>query len=389
MRDAVRWPIALAVAIALPLMAASAEETPGACLILGRWTESKLSSRGHAGQVLRTREASFNLGTVGYRVKYNIAANPAHPDQVEPVEGYIGMPAPSAENWYHSGFLFIAVNGHDLGTVPLSSMVASEQGRRGMVDMVWHHPVASVRARFAGLCGDDKLMVEIAVEPRQDIRSITVQARCYPSFFTAWHHRKGARRVKTPSKLIQEGQTVALEPSANWWLLYYDEVFDVAKGEGVGPCAMAFLPDEAEAVKVRVGDYAVDTTIRYGSSVRRIRLAFWDMKGSTNADALASFPQKSQKAREQLAKMDFTPQLIHSFDLSERRRELQELLRTPDIPDKLQTALREQISALERAEAARKSHAEPTITVEEDLLKSMDAFESVYWEVKLRQLLDF
>ncbi len=389
MRDAVRWLIVLAIAIAFSLSSASAEDTTGTCVILERWKEWKASSRGHAGQVVRIREASFNLGTVNYRVKYNIIADPAHPDQVEPVEGYIGMPAPSPENWYDNGFLFIAVNGHDLGTVPLSSMVVSEQGKRGMVDMVWHHPIASVRARFAGLCGDDKLMVEIAIEPHQDIRSITVQARCYPSFFTTWYHRKGARRVKTPSKLIQEGQTVTLEPTANWWLLYYDEVFDVAKGEGVGPCAMAFLPDEAEAVKVRVSDYAVDTTIRYGPSARRIRLAFWDMRGSKNADALAAFPQKAQKAREHLVGVDFTPQIIRSFDFGKRVREVQELLQTPDVPDELQAALGEQISALKRAEAARKSHAELDITAEEELLKSMATYESAYWELKLHRLLDF
>ena len=67
----------------------------------------------------------------------------------------------------------------------------------------------------------------------------------------------------------------------------------------------------------------------------------------------------------------------------------QEALALPDLPEELETAAREHLDILERAEALRETGAGPAIAAEEQLLQSLDSFESFYWEIKLHQLLSF
>ncbi|HID07671.1 MAG TPA: hypothetical protein EYP10_11065, partial [Armatimonadetes bacterium] len=237
-------------------------------LVLSPARTRKLTSEQHRGHVFMERAGTFTLGRYRYIVRYCACVDKAHAPYVAPLEGYIGMPEPSRANWYHSGFLFIRINGKDIGTTPLSSMLAVESGKRAMLDMTWHHKLADVRVRFVGLPNDDKMLVEITVERKAKITSIEVFARCYPSFFTAWYKRTGARRILTPTSLIKQGERVTLPAKQNWWLVYYDEVFDVARGEGDGPCAMLFIPEDAIDITLNCGSYAVDTTVRFRPTAR-------------------------------------------------------------------------------------------------------------------------
>ena len=242
-------------------------------------------------------------------------------------EGYIGMPGPSAQNWYHGGFLFLFINGRDLGRMPVKHVEGLEQGQRGSADMIWDAAEAAVRARFVVHAGDDRLFVEIALKPKVDIKSLRVETVCYPSLFTSHLNKPGRRHVIGPTTEARQDQPFAIDPSKDAWLLYADDVHDVANGSGVGPCAMAFLPDQVDRGEISIGSYPVRTVLHVKPHVRLIRMAFWDLRGMTNAEALAKMRKTAAPTRSRLAKMDFTILAASQLDLPKRRREVDGLIR--------------------------------------------------------------
>ena len=344
--------------------------------------------RGHETQVLHEREARFNLGAHRYAIAYKAGYDPAIPDRAFPLEGYIGMPYPTSCNWYHSGFLFVRINGDDVGNVPLSTMTVSEAGPRAIVDLVWHHPAAEVRVRFLGEPDADHLKCEIAIDPVVEIKSISVEARCYPSFFTAHHRRQGARRIQTPALLVKENEPQSGPAAENWWSVYYDEVFDVAKGEGAGPCAMMFLPEQAQEAHFAPSGYAVATRISYPPGTRNIRLAFWEFPNVSNAQALEDFRAKAESVRGALASADFTPAPLRNLDLPGMKAEVERAVAMPEVAKSLGgklDAIREWLAS-QPAGAAGDPGA-MSVRAQESYLASVDSYQQFAWEVKLAELL--
>lgn len=372
------------------LQSAGAPGKPVAELTLPAPRERSLGSyRGHENHTFREQTGGFRFGPLDYALSWKACVDQAHGGEVSPLEGCIGMPSPTSCNWYHSGFLFLYLNGEDLGTTPLSSMLIAERGERAILDLVWRHELANVRARFAGLPGSDHLTCEIALEPKQELTSIAIGLRCYPSFFTSHHKRAGARRIQTPGALMEEGKSATLGADENWWGLYYDEVFDVAKGEGEGPCGLLFLPDEAVEITFEPGEYAVNTRIAYRPEARRLRLAFWDFKGLTNAEALARLRGSAQRVRQEVAGQDFTPAAVKSFDIAGLRVETERALKSPAAKAALGERIQEVTNWLDReAPALEQRSATGGIEAEESLLRSLDTYNSFVWEVKLAELLE-
>jgi hypothetical protein len=371
-----------------PGLHALGEET-GAGVSLAPPTERRLGdSPAHRDHLFRQVTASFSFGRNPYAISYQSCVDPAHGGQAAPLEGYIGMPGPCSTGWYHGGFLFIQLNGQDIGSAPLSSMTVAESGDRAILDMVWHHPLASVRARFLGLPGHDGLYCEIALEPKQEITSISVLARCYPSFFTAWNHRDGARRIQTPRTLVEQGQNVTVPAADNWWAVYYDEVFDVAKGEGDGPCALMLLPNEATGLFLNPQSYAVDTRITYPADCRRMHLAFWKFPGRANAEVLESFSGSANATRAELESTDLTPAAVSGLDVAALRAEVERAMKSDAVRATLGDRLTEVQAWLDAsAPALQPTSAVPSVEAEEKLLASVSRYYGFMWEVKLAELL--
>lgn len=339
------------------------------------------------GKIGREIRADFGFGPIAYAIaeKYRFMAD--DPSITEMGEGYIGMPGPSSCNWYHGGFLFVRVNGHDV-PVPATSMMAVESGGRAIMDMVWHDPAANVRTRFFGLPGNNWLGCEVTIEPLEVITSLSVMLRCYPSFFTSAYKRDGARRIQTPSLPVEEGTSAEGPLSDNWWAFYYDEIFDVAKGEGAGPCAMLTVPVEGATIRYDPGSYAVGTVITYPPETRMLRFAFWDYRGFTNADALSDLRAQAEAVRATLETVDVTPKALEDFDVAAVRESLEEALASEEARE----ALRDRIDEIqhwvhETAPALEQAGNAPGVAAQEQLLKSIDEYNSFQWEVKLIKLI--
>ena len=346
-------------------------------------------NRTHPGEIFHEQQVGFSLGGLSYAVQYMVCVDPAQPTKVSPIEGSIGMPLPSSSNWYAGGFLFITLNGRDIGTTPQSSMMVVERGKRAILDMVWHDEAANVRVRFIGLPGYDCLFCELTVEPIEEITSVGIRLSCYPSYVTTWNKRDGARRIQTPSQLVEQGPRTEWAPlSENWWAVYYDEVFDVAKGEGSGPCSMLIVPEEGGEVSFSPGSYGVGTDIRLPGETTRVRMAFWDHKRVTNADALAQVAEQADGIRAMLEEADFTPVAVREFDVEAAREQVEDALASENTREELA----EQIAQIEKwlvTNAPELAEGDtPGVVAQEDLLRSIDLYNGFKWQVLLTELLD-
>ncbi len=336
-----------------------------------------------AGKRRAEQSFVFHLPT-RYTIRYVAIVDAEQPGKAFPTEGYIGMPAPTSCNWYHSGFLFVRVNGQEIGRTKLRTAYVAETGARAIADLVWDAKPAVVRVRFAGRPGDDKLLCEVAIEPKEAIKSLRIGLRCYPSFFTAWHKRDGDRKIATPTTTLNQGQRVELPAAEHWYAVYVDTVFDVARGEGEGPCAMLVAPGAVEKVKFNVGSYAVSTELVCKPAARSVRLALWEFPKTANAPVLASFRQSSEQWLKELREFDFTPTAVRSFDPKAELARLDKLTRPPEV--------RKQLGA--KADVFRKRIAaiKPTggklgILEQADLLGLLAGYRDFLWELKLAELL--
>ena len=346
---------------------------------------------GHINHTSHTQDASILCGGVNYVLHYAVCIDKAHHGKVAPIcdDNWLGMTSPSAANWFYQGFLNIIVDGRDIGTTPLSSMLVSESQKRAIVDMVWHDEAADVRLRFLALPQHDNLFAEIALEPKQEIKSLQLYLKCYPSYFTAYNHREGARRIQTPAALLVPDQSVTLPAKDNWWCVYYDRIFDVAKGEGDGPCGLLLLPEEVKTLTLDVGGYMIGTRITYPAAARRIRLALWDFTGKTNASVLARMKTAAPAIRQELDSMDFTPEAVTNVDLAALRADLQRAAMSPTLRQSLGPKLAEAQTALDQyVSLCGRNGPVKGIVAEEHLLQTLEKCRDVSVQVKLAELLD-
>jgi len=264
---------------------------------------------GHLGHRFEEKNIAFSSGKAKYTVKYYACADEGmHPGRRFYSEGYIGMPSPTACNWYHSGFLFVAINDGEVGIYPLMAMdVLQAKGGQAMAQMVWDTPDANVTVIFAMKEDDDMLRCRVLWQPRngRKINSVQIKTVCYPSYFTHANRRNGDRFVTTPAQHGKQGKELALDMQKDNFLLYGDNVFDTGKGEGQGPCAMAFLPGAFSKGSVSITGYPVTTILAAHPEAGKADLMFWEFKDKTNADALQSIMGRKEALASDMASYGF------------------------------------------------------------------------------------
>lgn len=376
---------ALLLPILLPIMLADAGEVQSRAVVRTEGMVVKPITTGALKGKLRAEQAfRFALGERRYRVRYTVKLDPAQPDRAFPSEGYIGLPVPCSCNWYHSGFLFVIVNGHDIGPTKLHRGYVSESGSRAIADLVWDAPPAVVRIRFTGLPNDDKLLCEIALEPKEEIKSIALTLRCYPSFFTSWHKRNGDRKIMTPSATFNQGEKTGGPVEQHSYAVYYDTIFDVAKGEGDGPCAVMLSPEAMRTVQFDIGSYAVTTNIACDPQARSLRLAVWEFPKVANETVLTSFRERAAGWATDLRDFDFASSVVRSFDPKAELAELDRLSQPLEVRKTLGARADEY---RERIEALAAPTGDIGILQQAELLSFLAEYREFLWELKLAALI--
>jgi hypothetical protein len=281
-----------------------------------------------AGHEIRKQTITLDSGALRYAFLISGCQDPSHEGKHPCAEGNFGMPEPISGNWYWGGFFRVLVNDSDATVCDLKDVRVIEQGSRGAFQVIWSHPDAEVGLRLMMLPGGNHVLADLVWKPAPGatVASVGVRLTCYPSFFTAARNRQGERHCQTPRVDQQEPTTLELQPDQDTYLYYYDAVFDMAKGEGDGPCAALVSPQGVQGGRVRIGGYAVQTEIDLKPEAGQARLAFYDFSGLTNAAAEEYLRSHADGDLVQLEEADFRPEAVRKLDFEQLRAEALKLV---------------------------------------------------------------
>lgn len=329
----------------------------------------------------------MDTGVKDYGLLYCVATDEKRPGVAIPGEGYIGMPQPSGCNWYHGGFFDLQINGQSIGPTPAYSVTGRSTGERGYVDFVFDAPQAIVRIRFSAVAGGDALYAQALLEPKQEIKTVRVSVRCYPSAFVS----NADRHVLTPVRDIPQGERAELDLAKEWWLLYYDRIFDAGyvspAATGVGPCSVLWPGSQTDKVFFTVGSYGIDTHMDLKPQLRDFRWVFIDYEGTKNEAATADLRARADTLLSELATYPFTDPGISGWPLAQKQAEIKQVL--AGIADEQQTAANYEQWAAQLAEQLKlvQTGAPGAIMAEATAAKLIQQWEQGLPEIKLRALL--
>lgn len=338
---------------------------------------------GHEGHETAVRDGHLRTGVINYDVRYCSCWDPAHAPGVGYLEGTIGLPGPSAANWYHGGFLHLFINGQNLGVTKLGDMWVSEQGSRGSLRMFWDTPAAAVLISFLTLAGDDRLFVQINLTPHTEIKELKLALQAYPSFFTYANRRPGDRKCLTATQTYDQGAKADLDVGRQSWLALYDTIFDPDKGEGDGGCAVLWRPEQMQAASLSLGDYGTTINLQCQPDVRQLRLVFWDFNRRGNATALRRLQEALPATQALLPTLDFAPLNLVKYQAGAARDQALKDLAPVKGGDVLAAKVRaaaDQIIAEQQVVVAG-SEASPAVA-EKALADQIDRFNALLWDVR-------
>lgn len=334
-----------------------------------------------AGHEIRRQQIKLDSGAREYTIQLQGCFDPAHGDQHPCNEGTFGMPTPTRANWYAAGFMKILVNDVNATLYQRQLPRVLETGERGVVQFQWAHPAADVGLRFMMLPGGICLMGDLQWRPRegQTVETVELALTCYPSFFTAARNRTGDRHVMTPRTDAQEGRSLDIIPGEDTWLYYYDTVFDLANGEGDGPCGM-LPPPGMTGGRAGIGGYAVSTSINLDPEAGKARLGFYDFTGMTNAEAEQYMKQQAPADLAVLTGTSFRPEQVRELDLAAFTAETNRLLEAAREDGH---ALRPKVEDLITRVTELKPRADAgDWTADADLAELLQTSSDLFWKLK-------
>ena len=371
---------------------AFAEPSPPQVLVTDHGAHTSIARPGAPAHIVglpRTVHAIvMDTGVRDYGLRYVIAHDDKRPGVAIPGEGYIGMSRPADCNWYGGGFFDLWINGKSIGSTPIHSLVGRGVGKRGCVDFVFDTPLSLVRIRFVALAGSDALYCQTLLEPRTEVKSLRLLVRCYPSAYVS----NSDRHVLTPTRDLAQGERAELDLASEWWLLYYDRVFDAGhispSRTGVGPCSVLWPGNQADKVGFTVGSYGTDTAMELKPGLRDFRFVFFDYKGTKNEVAMAGLRQRAAGLLRELASFSFTDQDIANWPLDLKRQQIAQVLAT--MPGEQEAVARYRKWAVELAErlAVVQSGSPGAVMAEAEAASIIRQWERGLPELKLKALLE-
>ena len=381
------------VLIALPVVSplrgqdVPVDTRPAIAVTAGKPSISSSYYAKHRGHRYERQTTTMSGGKTNYALHYRACIDECHGERVGIVEGYIGLSAPCSANWYGGGFLKLKLNGEDVGSWRLADRRVTDQGDRGGCQYVWEAPMATVRIRFILLPGARYVCAELAWTPKQPIEQAEVRLLCYPSFFTAARNRKGERHVVSSVKDVPQGKPFPIDPTRESYLFYCDRIFDVARGEGAGPCAVWFEPDAVAGGHVSIGGYGVGTLLKVRPGKNVVRLAIWEFPGVSNDDALTALREDVARVAEALPQLNTTPLALARLDAAKKANEIAEMLAGLSSADsRIEKRIGKLLDVLSEREVA--SGAPSEWRTEVALLDALPKLEEALWALRIQALLE-
>jgi hypothetical protein len=389
-RISAAWAMAAGVAIGTAVSARAAGDGGDAVVFVDHGRTERMVEA-NAREDLRGRtqiehQMDLDTGRVVYGLRYYAYAG-KEPSDLVYGEGYIGMPEPAKCNWYYGGFLDLQIDGRSIGNAPMRGMSGVGGDAWGRIDMVFETTQAMVRVRFAARTGDDALLAQVRLEPKQKIASLRLILRCYPSAFS----QETRRYVMTPVRELEQGKTVTLDGDREPWVFCADKLLDagihVAPHTGAGGCAALWATGQTVRASVGVGIYSIETRLDLDPAQRDFRFALFDFKGRKNAEAEASLRRRAADLQRELAADPFLDPRLGGWNPAARRAALARM--TAGLPDAAAELKRfEAIAA--RMEALLKQRAAQGLDIlaEAEAAALTDEWTSALPALRLRSLLN-
>ena len=385
-----RYPITVCVA-AGALASALAQPLSQQVLVTDHGAHTSIAKPGAPTHIVGLQRVMHRIvmdtGVKKYGLQYVVAHDDKRPGVAIPGEGYIGMTNPANCNWYAGGFFDLLINGKSIGTTPIHSLVGRSVGKRGCVDFVFDTTFSLVRIRFITLAGSDALYCQTLLEPKTEIKSLRVLVRCYPSAYVS----NADRHVLTATRDLAQGERAELDLVSEWWLLYYDRIFDTGhispSRTGVGPCSVLWPGTQANKVGFTVASYGIGTAMDLKPALRDFRFIFFDYKGTKNEAAIADLRQRADGLLRELAEFPFTDQDIANWPLEQKQKQIAQVLAT--MQGEEETAAQYQKWAAELVQHLKllQSDAAGGIMAEATAASIIQQWEKGLPELKLKALL--
>ncbi|NOZ24207.1 MAG: hypothetical protein GXP25_24290 [Planctomycetes bacterium] len=182
----------------------------------------------------------------------------------------LGMTRPASCNWYAQGFFDVIIDGEGLHEYPAVFKIVRRGGPDAMLKAVWDTPKGKVTACFLLRDGDDKLLMQVGIEPKAKPKSIQLRLLCYPNGF----YGDKDRWITTSVRSVQHTNQAQLDPSKEPWVVYYDKA--ITGDKTVGACGLLYLPEEVSAASVHVTGYPIWTVLDYPPQTRAFHVALYD-----------------------------------------------------------------------------------------------------------------
>lgn len=380
--------VAIGILVVAVVLAQEAAEKPRVTVSDSGFRTNSASWECTAGHTIQTRDLTLGCGATSYRFHYSGCLDPSHGEKRPSSEGNFGMPVPARCNWYAAGFINILINGENAVAYRLADMRVLDSGERGACQAVWEAPDATVGLRLLLLPGENHVLGLLQWRPRagKEVKTVQVRLTAYPSFFTTALHRVGERHVLTPRIGEKEGKTLTLDPAQDTWLYLYDKVFDLARGEGEGPCAALVAPEGVSSGTVQIGGYAVVTILTLKPEAGQARLGFYDFCGQTNAAAEEYLRKHGAEDVKELQTVDFRPLAVQRQEVAALRAEADKLIAAAGEDGQAQKpkfdALFTKLTTLQEQATAGDWQAEAA------LAEQVQGSQDMFWKLRIFALLN-
>jgi hypothetical protein len=212
--------------------------------------------------------------------------------------GTIGLSLPTTCNWYQSGMMHLLLDGKRVELLPANGeTVQTVSGRKGMVRLAWENEQAKLQMTFVLIAGQDRLYLEMLLQPKGELREVAVDFTNYVSGF----NHAPQHVLWTPARVLDQPGRQDLDVANESAVFFSDATLDPETNPGAaGPSAFVFDATQIVSTFVNVGGYGVGGRITFKPDTRRLRFCLWEFPSRGNAEALEAFKGLYAQAAEEM-----------------------------------------------------------------------------------------
>lgn len=324
--------------------------------------------------------ATLTCEPMSYTLQHWACYHESHAPQAIALEGQIGMMSPGGGNWYSNGFFNFALDAEQGRDYAIKSVRALDSGERASCEFVWELPQAWVRVRFMALPDHRPLLCSIVQVPKtEEIPTLRVRLSCYPSGYFKDGHRVGLTAATT----VKSTGEADLDPEAEWWIILYDDKYDLGVQDGTGGCAAITAPELLGASRAEMTSYGCSWELQAQPGGKELRFAFWDGLKLKNAELVPALKPEFQPTLTTLREVDFRPLRLGEGVVTKLKAEFEKLLPEVNEAQEEEAAFRAGVVRLEQLRP-RATGDEVDLAAEDEYLSALDELESLLWQLRMK-----